>query len=110
MGKFIHDAFDHNESAKAKHWPNLEDVFTNIYLAANTGHHLGAAHAPSKLRMTRRVLLARMMYMLNEQYLDAEKNKVDDWKKLDSFFTELDIEGRMVELTPWVALLYSARL
>ena len=48
--------------------------------------------------------------MLNEQYLDAEKNKVDDWKKLDSFFTELDIEGRMVELTPWVALLYSARL
>ena len=42
LGKFIHDAFDHNESAKAKYWPNLEDVFTNIDLAANTGHHLGA--------------------------------------------------------------------
>jgi hypothetical protein len=92
LGQFIHDAFDHNESAKAKHWPNLEDVFTNIDLAANTGHHLGATHAPSKLRMTRRVLLARMMYMLNERYMEAEKNKADDWKKLDSFFKDLDID------------------
>lgn len=92
LGQFIHDAFDHNESAKAKHWPNLEDVFTNIDLAANTGHHLGATHAPSKLRMTRRVLLARMMYMLNERYIEAEKNKAADWKKLDSFFKDLDID------------------
>jgi hypothetical protein len=30
LGRFVHDAFDHNESAKAKFWPNLEDVFTNI--------------------------------------------------------------------------------
>jgi hypothetical protein len=92
LGKFIHDAFDHNESAKAKHWPNLEDVFTNIDLAANTGHHLGAMHAPSKLRMTRRVLLARMMYMLNERYLEAETSKADDWKKLDTFFKALKID------------------
>jgi hypothetical protein len=92
LGKFIHDAFDHNESAKAKHWPNLEDVFTNIDLAANTGHHLGATHAPTRLRMTRRVLLARMMYMLNERYLDAENDKEDDWKKLDSFFKKLDLD------------------
>jgi hypothetical protein len=92
LGQFVHDAFDHNESAKAKHWPNLEDVFTNIDLAANTGHHLGATHAPSKLRMTRRVLLARMMYMLNERYIEAENNKGDDWKKLDRFFKDLDID------------------
>jgi hypothetical protein len=92
LGKFIHDSFDHNESAKAKHWPNLEDVFTNIDLAANTGHHLGATHAPSKLRMTRRVLLARMMYMLNERYVEAEGNKGDGWRKLDSFFRELAID------------------
>ena len=50
LGRFVHDAFDHNESAKAKFWPNLEDVFTNIDLAANTGHHLGSAHSPSRLR------------------------------------------------------------
>jgi hypothetical protein len=92
LGRFVHDAFDHNVSAKAKHWPNLEDLFTNIDLAANTGHHLGALHAPSQLRMTRRVLLARMMYMLNERYFEAEASKTEDWKKLDSFFKDLDIE------------------
>jgi hypothetical protein len=92
LGRFIHDAFDHNESAKAKFWPNLEDVFTNIDLAANTGHHLGATHAPSDLRMTRRVLLARMMYMLNERYIEAESKKGEEWKKLDSFFKNLAIE------------------
>lgn len=92
LAKFIHDAFDHNESAKAKHWPNLEDVFTNIDLAANTGHHLGATHAPSQLRMARRVLLARMMYMLNERYLEAEDRKTEDWQKLDEFFNNLNID------------------
>lgn len=79
LGTFIHDAFDHSESAKAKHWPNLEDLFTNIDLAANSGHHLGATHPPSKLRTTRRILLARMMYMLNERYIEAESGKGDDW-------------------------------
>src|ERR1035441_3765147 len=54
LGGFVHDVFDHNVSAKAKFWPNLEDVFTNIDLAANTGHHLGPTHAPSDLRTTRR--------------------------------------------------------
>src|SRR5258708_27722281 len=92
LGTFIHDAFDHYVSAKAKYWPNLEDLFTNIDLAANTGHHLGATHAPSQLRMTRRVLLARMMYMLNERYIEAEASKSGDWKKLDGFFKDLDID------------------
>jgi hypothetical protein len=45
LGRFVHDAFDHNESAKAKFWPNLEDVFTNIDLAANTGHRLGPTYS-----------------------------------------------------------------
>src|SRR5260370_288299 len=92
LGKFVHDAFDHYITAKAKYWPTLEDLFTNIDLAANTGHHLGAIHAPSQLRMTRRVLLARMMHMLNERYIEAEANKTDDWKKLDRFFKDLDID------------------
>lgn len=92
LGKFVHDAFDHNITAKAKHWPNLEDLFTNIDLAANTGHHLGVTQAPSQLRMTRRVLLARMMYMLNERYVEAQVSKTDEWKKLDGFFKDLDID------------------
>jgi hypothetical protein len=92
LGQFVHAAFDHNESAKARFWPNLEDVFTNIDLAANTGHHLGPNHAPSSLRTTRRVLLARMMYMLNERYIEAETTKSDRWENLDNFFKGLDIE------------------
>lgn len=92
LGQFIHDAFDHNEKAWAKHWPSLEDLFTNIDLAANTGHHLGPTHSPSMLRMTRRVLLARMMYMLNERYLEAEQDKSTDWRKLNKFFNALDVD------------------
>jgi hypothetical protein len=92
LATFIHDTFDHSESAWAKHWPNLEDLFTNIDLAANTGHHLGPTHPPSALRMTRRVLLARMMYMLHERYVEAERNKDDDWKKVDGFFKKLDLD------------------
>lgn len=92
LSKFVHDAFDHNESAKAKFWPNLEDVFTNIDLAANTGHHLGSAHSPSRLRTTRRVMLARMMYMLHERYIDAQSQQIDDSRELNNFFRRLDID------------------
>jgi hypothetical protein len=92
LARFTHDAFDHSESAWAKHWPNLEDLFTNIDLAANTGHHLGQEHSPSELRTTRRVLLARMMYMLNKRYVEAERNKSNEWKKLDRFFKHLDVD------------------
>jgi hypothetical protein len=91
LGKFIHDAFDHGEAAKAKFWPNLEDVFTNIDMAANTGHHLGPNHAPSDLRTTRRVLLARMIRMLDERYALAEAGASPEWKMLRQFFKRLDL-------------------
>lgn len=81
LGRFIHDTFDHGETAKAKFWPSLEDVFTNIDLAANTGHHLGPHNAPSDLRTTRRVLLARMIQMLHERYTVGESAKGSDRKE-----------------------------
>jgi hypothetical protein len=90
LGRFVHDAFDHKKEANAKFWPSLEDVFTNIDLAANTGHHLGHEHAPSNLRMTRRVLLARMIRMLDERFAKAESAKDADWRRLDRFFRKLD--------------------
>ena len=92
LRRFVHDAFDHNESARAKFWPNLEDVFTNIDLAANTGHHLGAAHAPSDLRTIRRVLLVRMMCMLDEQFSEAELGERPEWAKLTNFFKAIDVK------------------
>jgi hypothetical protein len=92
LGKFVHDGFDHNVKAKARFWPNLEDVFTNIDLAANTGHHLGSLHAPSSLRTVRRALLSRMMLMLHEKYAEAESNKTQEWRKLDNLFGQLDTD------------------
>ncbi len=91
LGTFVHDVFDHHKLANAKFWPNLEDVFTNIDLAANTGHYLGPTHAPSKLRTARRVLLTRMMCMLDERFTKADAAKGDDWIRLDNFFNQLDI-------------------
>lgn len=90
LGKFVHDVFDHGEDAKARFWPNLEDVFTNIDLAANTGHHLGHTLAPSDLRMTRRVLLARMLRMLDERYAAAEEQMNREWMQMNRFFKTLD--------------------
>jgi hypothetical protein len=92
LGEFVHGAFDHNVSAKAQFWPNLEDVFTNIDMAANTGHHLGSRHPPSMLRTTRRVLLARMMCMLHERFTKAAEIKDNDWLRLNKFFNGLDIQ------------------
>lgn len=92
LGEFIGSAFGHRESAKAKHWANLEDLFTNIDLVANTGHHLAAAYSPSKLRTTRRILLSGMMSMLNERYLKAESDKGMSGTNLDKFFKKLDLD------------------
>ena len=91
LGRFVHDAFDHGKSANARFWPNLEDVFTNIDMAANTGHHLGPRYAPSDLRTTRRVLLARMMRMLDERYASAQSIRGARWRQLDRFFMGLDL-------------------
>jgi hypothetical protein len=93
LGRFVGAAFDHHKSAQALFWPNLEDVFTNIDMAANTGHHLGPAYAPSKLRTTRRVLLARMMCMLQERLSKAEAKKGAQWVQLNKLFKKLDIEN-----------------
>lgn len=92
LGEFVHDVFDHEREAQAKYWPSLEDLFTNIDLAANTGHHLGAKYSPSELRTTRRVLLARMMGMLDERYHAAEQLKDANWRRLDRFFHSFDPE------------------
>jgi len=98
LEKFVHDAFDHNESAKARFWPNLEDVFTNIDMAANTGHHLGSKHPPSRLRTTRRVLLAPMMCMLHERFAKAAEVESGDWFSLNSFFNGLDIRHKCIHI------------
>lgn len=48
--------------------PHLEDHFTVIDLAANTGHHLGPAYSPRKLRAIRRFSIHRAFQILNLKY------------------------------------------
>ncbi len=50
LSRFIHDAFDHSTRASAKRWPELEDLFTCVDLAANSGHYLGSTFSPADLR------------------------------------------------------------
>src|SRR5258708_30699493 len=59
LDRFVHDVFHHAKEADAAYWPQLEDVFTCIDLAANSGHHLGPSYSPAELRTVRRVLIAR---------------------------------------------------
>src|SRR3989442_720526 len=83
LRKLISRVFDHSAQAKSKYWPSLEDLFTCIDMAANTGHHLGSADSPSELRTARRVLLSRVMWMLEERYSAEAIEKTRDWGLLD---------------------------
>jgi hypothetical protein len=92
LSKFIHDAFDHSTGASAKRWPDLEDVFTCVDLAANSGHYLGCTFSPADLRTVRRAILARIIRMLDQKYNRARKKKEAEWRKLDDFFARIDSE------------------
>jgi hypothetical protein len=90
VSKFIHDAFDHSVKASAKRWPDLEDIFTCVDLAANSGHHLGSTFSPGDLRTVRRAMLSRIIRMLDQKYESARKKKGLDWRRLDDFFASMD--------------------
>lgn len=48
--------------------PSLEDHFTAIDLAANTGHNLGPSYSPRKLRALRRFSIHRVFQILDLKY------------------------------------------
>lgn len=93
LSRFIHDAFDHSTRASAKRWPDLEDVFTCVDLAANSGHYLGSSFSPADLRTVRRAMLSRIIRMLDQKYEGARKKKGPDWRRLDDFFARIDSES-----------------
>jgi hypothetical protein len=51
--------------------PSLEDHFTVIDLATNTGHHLGPAYSPKKLRAIRRFSIHRVFEILDRRYVES---------------------------------------
>jgi hypothetical protein len=90
LDRFVQDVFDHAKGADAKYWPNLEDMFTCIDLAANSGHHLGPKYSPAKLRTVRRALIVRIMRMLHKKYSDAVKRQTPELKRLVYFLQSID--------------------
>ena len=93
LRKFISIVFDHKLRAKAKYWPELEDIFTCIDLSANTGHCLGSDYSPRCLRIVRRALIARIIRMLYQRYKVASGKKGEQWKMLDRFFNSVDLDN-----------------
>ena len=70
----------------ARDWPPLEDVFTSLDLAANSGHNLGSGYSASDLRTVRRALLIRIIYMLNERYVHHRSDPAPEREALRQLF------------------------
>lgn len=87
---FVHDAFDHGEKAGSQFWPALEDLFTCVDLAANSGHHLGKKYEPARLRTVRRALIVRSIRMLRQR-LGRKYRKEDEWQQFERFCRGVDI-------------------
>src|SRR5260370_40550852 len=90
LSRFVHDTFDHSMKAKAKYWPDLEDIFTCVDLSANSGHHFGSTFAPADLRTVRRALLSRIVRMLDQKYNPGRRKKGANWISLDRFFAQIN--------------------
>ncbi len=73
LGTFVRDTFGFKGGQDLLLYPELEDVFTTLDLSANTGHNLGRKYSPRDLRSLRRMLLSRIIRMLNSAYLDGKK-------------------------------------
>lgn len=92
MSRFIRETFNHSTTAKADKWPDLEDIFTCVDLAANSGHYLGSSFKPSDLRTVRRAILVRIIRMLDQRYEEGRRKKGDDWLTLEAFFSTLNLD------------------
>lgn len=69
LTKFWNSVFHHRTGNRH---PSLEDHFTVIDLAANTGHHIGPDYSPRKLRAIRRLSIHRVFQILDSSYQDSD--------------------------------------
>jgi hypothetical protein len=84
MRSFVNDVFGGGSPLGPEEWPQLEDLFTTIDLAANTGHNLGSTYSASDLRAIRRVLIIRLIRMLSISF----RNRKDNPDKAREYITE----------------------
>jgi hypothetical protein len=92
VSRFTRDTFNQSIRAAGDKWPDLEDIFTCVDLAANSGHHLGSTFAPADLRTVRRAILSRTIRMLEQHYATGRKRKNTNWFLLERFFSSLNID------------------
>lgn len=69
LKQFWRDVFGYN-GGNSK--PTLEDHFTVLDLAANSGHQLGPNYTPKKLRAIRRMSIHRIFKILDRRYRKSE--------------------------------------
>lgn len=68
LREFWEDAFgyEYREGSTGDYMPTMENHFTTLDLAANSGHHLGSKYNPKKLRAIRRMSIHRIFTILNK--------------------------------------------
>lgn len=74
MRSFVDKVFGDGSRLAPEKWPQLEDLFTTIDLAANTGHNLGSTYSASDLRTIRRILIIRLIRMLSISFRIKKDN------------------------------------
>jgi SIR2-like domain len=89
---FVDDLFGGGTRVKPLDWPRLEDLFTTIDLAANTGHNLGPHYSASLLRTVRRALIVRVIRLLRESFAKRRMGLANEWKILRQFLREVPAE------------------
>lgn len=95
IGVFWEEVFGWRPGARS---PSLEDHFTQIDLAANSGHYLGPGYDPKRLRAIRRMTIHRILTRLGSPR-NLFPNILDLFGKLKSAFditlvtTNWDVEA-----------------
>jgi hypothetical protein len=100
LGKFIEATFGHTLETPES-WPTLEDLFTCIDLAANSGHHLGNSFSAAELRTVRRCLIARIIRMLENRHEKAGRKKNEKWRRLKQLLINVDYESSAFVSMNW---------
>ncbi len=100
LENFIEATFGHTLET-FENWPTLEDLFTCIDLAANSGHHLGNSFSAAELRTVRRCLIARIIRMLQNRNGKAKEEKDKNWRRLNRLLTNIDYESSAFVSMNW---------
>ncbi len=89
---FVDHVFGDGATLSADRWPPLEDLFTIVDLAANTGHNLGNKYSASDLRTVRRALIVRLIRMLAIAHRSKRDAPDEQYRTLVQVLKQLDTD------------------